>query len=62
MPHKSLNEIFKPRINVGNILDRLRDLVTTPVISEKFGYSIRINESRLLPEEVTRKEWASWLV
>ena len=54
MPHKSLNEIFKPHINVGNILDRLRDLVTTPVISEKFGYSIRINEARLLPEEITR--------
>ena len=54
MPHKSLNEIFKPRINVGNILDRLRDLVTTPVISEKFGYSIRINEARLLPEEITK--------
>ena len=54
MPHKSLNEIFKSRINVGNILDRLRDLVTTPVISEKYGYSIRINEARLLPEEITK--------
>ena len=32
----------------------LRDLITTPVISEKYGYSIRINESRLLPEEITR--------
>ena len=54
MPHKSLDEIFKPRVNVGNALDRLRDLITTPVISEKYGYSIRINESRLLPEEITR--------
>ncbi len=54
MPHKSLNEIFKPRVNVGNVLTRLRDLITTPVISEKYGYSIRINESRLLPEEITR--------
>jgi hypothetical protein len=54
MPHKSLNEIFKPRVNVGNALTRLRDLITTPVVSEKYGYSIRINESRLLPEEVTR--------
>ena len=54
MPHKSLNEVFKPRVNVGNILGRLRDLITTPVVSEKYGYSIRINESRLLPEEVTR--------
>ena len=54
MPHKSLNEIFKLRVNVGNILTRLRDLITTPAVSEKYGYSIRVNESRLLPEEITR--------
>ena len=54
MPHKTLNEIFRPRVNVGNMLGRLRDLITTPVVSEKYGYSIRVNESRLLPEEITR--------
>ena len=54
MPHKSLNEIFKPRISVKNLLTRLRELITTPVVSEKYGYSIRINESRLLPEAITR--------
>ena len=54
MPHKTLDEIFKPRVDVGNALERLRDLITTPVVSEKYGYSIRINESRLLPEEITR--------
>ena len=54
MPHKSLDEIFKPRVDVGNAMERLRDLITTPVVSEKYGYSIRINESRLLPEEITR--------
>ena len=54
MPHKTLDEIFKPHVDVGNVLDRLRDLITTPVVSEKYGYSIRINESRLLPEEITR--------
>lgn len=54
MPHKSLDEIFKPYVNVGNAMERLRDLITTPVVSEKYGYSIRINESRLLPEEITR--------
>lgn len=54
MPHRSLNEIFKPQVNMGNIMTRLRDLLTTPVVSEKYGYSIRINESRLLPEEITR--------
>ena len=54
MPHKSLDEIFKPRVNVENMLIRLRDLITTPVVSEKYGYSIRINESRLLPDEITK--------
>ena len=54
MPHKSLNEIFKSCVNVDNVMTRLRDLLTTPVVSEKYGYSIRINESRLLPEEITR--------
>ena len=54
LPHKTLDEIFKPHVDVGNALDRLRDLITTPVISEKYGYSVRINETRLLPEEVTR--------
>lgn len=54
MPHKSLDAIFKPYVNVGNAMERLRDLITTPVLSEKYGYSIRINESRLLPEEITR--------
>ena len=54
MPHKTLDEIFKPRVDVGNALERLRDLITTPVVSEKYGYSVRINETRLLPEEVTR--------
>jgi len=54
MPHKSLDAIFKARVDVGNALSRLRDLITTPVVSEKYGYSIRINEARLLPEEITR--------
>ena len=54
MPHKSLNEIFKTRVDMGNAMSRLKDLITTPVISEKYGYSIRINESRLLPDEITR--------
>ena len=54
MPHKTLDEIFRYRVDVGNVLERLRDLITTPVVSEKYSYSVRINESRLLPEEVTR--------
>lgn len=54
MPHKSLNEIFMPRSDVKSLLGRLRDLITSPVVNEKYGYSIRINESRLLPTEITK--------
>ena len=54
MPHKSLDEIFKHHSDINSILERLRDLITTPVIAEKYGYSIRINESRALPAEITK--------
>lgn len=54
MPHKSLDEIFKPRTDVKNIVSRFCDLITTPVVMEKYCYSIRVNESRLLPEEITK--------
>ena len=54
MPHQSLDEIFRSHVDVRNVMERLRDLITSPVVSEKYGYSIRINESRLLPEEITR--------
>lgn len=55
MPHKSLDEIFHKRVNMGSILSRFRDLITTPVKEEKYNYSIRINEARRLPDEITRK-------
>ena len=54
MPHKSLDEIFRSRVDMDNAMSKFRDLITTPVVSEKYGYSIRINEARLLPEEITR--------
>ena len=54
MPHKSLDEIFAPRSDMGSVMERLKDLITTPVVAEKYGYSIRINEARLLPDEITK--------
>ena len=54
MPHKSLDKLFKSRVGAGSIMSRFRDLVTSPMLSEKHGYSVRINEPRLLPEEITR--------
>ena len=54
MPHKSLDQLFKSRAGAGSAMSRFRDLITSPVLSEKHGYSVRINEPRLLPEEITR--------
>ena len=54
MPHKSLDETFAPRSDFKSKMARLRDLITTPVVAEKYGYSIRINEARLLPDEITK--------
>jgi hypothetical protein len=54
MPHKSLDTLFKSRVGAGSLMSRFRDLITSPMLSEKNGYSVRINEPRLLPEEITR--------
>ena len=54
IPHKSLDEIFHHRANVGNVINRLKDLITAPVIAEKYNYSIRINEARRLPKEIIK--------
>jgi hypothetical protein len=54
MPHKSLDKLFKSRVGAGNWATQIRDLITSPMLSEKHGYSVRINEPRLLPEEITR--------
>ena len=54
MPHKSLNRLFKSRVGAGSLLTQFRDLITSPMLSEKHGYSVRVNEPRLLPEEITR--------
>ena len=54
MPHKSLDKLFKSKVGAGNWATKFRDLITSPMLSEKHGYSVRINESRHLPEEITR--------
>ena len=56
IPHKTLDKIFAPVIDVGSIFDKINSLVLSPMISEKYGYSIRINEARLLPPEINEIE------
>ena len=52
IPHKSMDEVFKKQMDVGNVMTRMRDLLLTPIVAERYGYSVRINEARLLPKEI----------
>ena len=54
LPHKNLDEIFKPQMDVQGVFKRLRDLLTSPVVSEKYACSVRVNEARLLPDEINQ--------
>ena len=54
LPHKNLDELFKPQIDMEGTFARLRDLLTSPVISEKYACSVRVNEARLLPDEINQ--------
>ena len=56
IPHKTLDKVFDPAIDVDSMFDRINSLIQSPVISEKYGYSIRINEARLLPPEINEIE------
>ena len=56
IPHKTLDKIFAPTIDVGGMFDKINSLIQSPMLSEKYGYSIRINEARLLPPEINEIE------
>ena len=52
VPHKSITEVFRQRTRVGSFMTKTRDLIMSPIVSESYGYSVRINEARLLPKEI----------
>ena len=56
IPHRTLDEVFTPQMNVRGSIERLKELVSSPVVMQKYGYSIRINEARLLPTEINKIE------
>ena len=43
---------FRQRTKVGSFFNKARDLLMSPIVSESYGYSVRINEARLLPKEI----------
>ena len=56
IPHKTLDKIFETSIDVMGMFDKINSLIQSPILSEKYGYSIRINEARLLPPEINEIE------
>ena len=56
IPHKTLDKVFAPIMDVGSVFNRINSLIQSPIISERYGYSIRINEARLLPPEINEIE------
>ena len=56
IPHKTLDKIFEASIDVRGVIDKINSLIQSPILSEKYGYSIRINEARLLPPEINEIE------
>ena len=56
IPHKSIDKIFAPTIDATGLLNKINLLIQSPILSEKYGYSIRINEARLLPPEINEIE------
>ena len=53
-PHKTIDDVLKPKRDVSTVLTRIRDLIMSPVISESYVYQIRINEARMLPTEINK--------
>ncbi len=54
IPHRTIDDIFTSKINMGSTLHRLKELISTPMVTKKYGYSLRINEARLLPAELNK--------
>ena len=53
VPHKSMDEAFEEKNDVLGAMSRLHETITTPIVTKKYGYAIRINEARLLPPEIS---------
>ena len=56
IPHKTLDKVFAPTINAKGVINKINLLIQSPILSERYGYSIRINEARLLPPEINEIE------
>ncbi|MBR5259719.1 MAG: hypothetical protein IKV48_04525 [Eggerthellaceae bacterium] len=54
IPHKSLDEVFVPAASAASLLTRLKSLFVSPIVLERYGCSVRVNEVRMLPPEIAK--------
>ena len=52
IPHKTMDAVFEKKDDMTGFVRKLHESITSPVVTEKYGYAIRINEARLLPPEI----------
>ena len=53
VPHKSMDAVFEKKDDMTGFVRKLHESITSPVVTEKYGYAIRINEARLLTPEIS---------
>ena len=54
IPHKNLDDMFKSQLSAKHNFHNFFNLLTSPVQSEKYSCSVRVNEARLLPDEINQ--------
>lgn len=54
IPHKNLDGIFAPQLDVESIPSKIIGSLSSPVNTEKYTCSLRVNEARLLPDDINR--------
>ena len=52
IPHKTMDAVFEKKDDMTGFVRKLHESITSPVVTVKYGYAIRINEARLLPPEI----------
>lgn len=52
IPHKSIDKIFLTKIDISSRFQKLKEQISSPIVTQRYGYSVRINEARLLPKEI----------
>ena len=45
IPHRTLDEVFTPQMNVRGSIERLKELISSPVVMQKYGLFKRMDQS-----------------